>query len=519
MISTPSNHIAGDHSPTPDAPERRDAEVLVIGGGISGIGAAIGLRRAGVDDVLILERADELGGTWRDNTYPGCACDIPSHLYSYSFAPNPEWTRVFAERDEIQRYVLGVADRYSIRRLARLETEVLDASWDDERQRWVLHTTTGRYTARALVIAAGPLHEPVVPDFPGAGRFKGTAFHSSHWPQDHDFADERVAVIGTGASAGQFVPRIQSDVASLTILQRTPPWVMPKPDWPTTRLERRVLRRWPGLIKIARMVQWAPLDALIVLNFHPRLARASHVVGKLHMRRAIKDKALRRVLTPDYVMGCKRVLLTNEYYPALAKPNVEVLPQALAEIREHSIVTADGIEREVDTLIFGTGFHVTDLPISERVRGRDGRTLAEVWQGSPTAYLGTSISGFPNAFMLFGPNVGTASAFVMLDAQVRYLTQAVTALNRQGLGSIDVLPEVQQEFKAEADRRLAGSTFNAGGCTSYYIDANGRNASAWPGTMLSLTRRLRRFTLADYRCDRVRESADPALPIPTEALR
>lgn len=519
MPVAPQRHVGGDHSSVPGASCRREVEVLVLGGGISGIGAAIGLREAGVDDVLILERADELGGTWRDNTYPGCACDIPSHLYSYPFAPNPEWTRVFAERAEIQQYVLGVADRFAIPRCARLGTEVLEAGWDDERQRWILDTTTGRYTARALVIAAGPLHEPVVPDFPGAGRFKGTAFHSSRWPHDHDFTGERVAVVGTGASAGQFVPRIQTDVASLTILQRTPPWVMPKPDWPTTRIERRVLRRWPGLIKIARLLQWAPLDALIVLNFHPRLARVSHLVGKLHIRRAIKDPALRSILTPDYVMGCKRVLLSNDYYPALAQPNVEVLPHALAEIREHSIVTAHGTEREVDTLIFGTGFHVTDLPISERVRGRDGRTLADVWQGSPTAYLGTSISGFPNAFMLFGPNVGTASAFVMLDAQVRYLTQAITALARHRLGSIDVLPEVQRRFKADADRRLAGSTFNAGGCSSYYIGANGRNASAWPGTMLSLTRRLRRFSLEDYRCDPVRDARTAATGPPAAALR
>jgi cyclohexanone monooxygenase len=228
------------------------------------------------------------------------------------------------------------------------------------------------------------------------------------------------------------------------------------------------------------------------------------------MRRAVRDRRLRRILTPRYVIGCKRVLVSNDFYPALAQPDVEVIPEAVAEVREHSVVGVGGTEREVDTVIYATGFHVTDLPVAERVRGRDGRTLADVWQGSPRAYLGTAISGFPNAFMLFGPNVGSASAFVMLDAQLRYVTAALRALRGEGLGSIDVRPEVQDAFKAWADRRLEGTTWLAGGCSSYYIDAAGRNAAAWPGTMASLRRRLSRFELSDYACEPVREPVAPA---------
>jgi cyclohexanone monooxygenase len=486
-----------------------DVDVLILGGGICGIGTAIALQRDGFD-VLVLEKAEQLGGTWRENTYPGCACDIPSHLYSFPFAPNPDWSRGFAGQAEIQDYVLRVAAEHGIPQRTRFGTEVLEARWEDAGQRWVLETTRGTFTSRAFVLAAGPLHEPVLPDVAGTGRFRGFAFHSSRWAHDHDFTGERVAVIGTGASTAQFVPHLRREAASVHVFQRTPAWVMPKLDWRTSRLERALLRRIPALTRALRLAQWAAIDAMIVVNFHPRVARLFHAVGRLHMRRAVRDRRLRRILTPRYVIGCKRVLVSNDFYPALAQPDVEVIPEAVAEVREHSVVGVGGTEREVDTVIYATGFHVTDLPVAERVRGRDGRTLADVWQGSPRAYLGTAISGFPNAFMLFGPNVGSASAFVMLDAQLRYVTAALRALRGEGLGSIDVRPEVQDAFKAWADRRLEGTTWLAGGCSSYYIDAAGRNAAAWPGTMASLRRRLSRFELSDYACEPVREPVAPA---------
>jgi cyclohexanone monooxygenase len=471
----------------------RDVDVAVIGGGISGIGAAIAIRAAGLGEVLVLERAGELGGTWRDNTYPGCACDIPSVIYSYPFAPNPGWTRVFARREEIQEYVLRTAREHDVPACTSLDTEVHDATWDTDAQRWRLDTSTGPVTARAVVLAAGPLHEPVMPDVPGLDRFRGTAFHSARWRHDHDLRGRRVAVIGTGASAAQFVPRIQRDAAHVTVFQRTPPWVMPKMDWRIGRLQRAAVRRWPALQRFARQVVWTGLDAMILTTHHARLAALVAPVAKWNIRRAIRDPALRRALTPDYTVGCKRVLISNDYYPALAQPNVALVPHAVREVREHSVIDSTGVEHEVDTIIFGTGFHVTDLPIADRVRGRDGRSLAEIWDGSPRAYKGTTISGFPNAFMLFGPNIGTASAFVMLDAQLTYVISALRTMRSRGWSSVDVRAEELAADKARVDARLARSAWNAGGCTSYYLDAKGNNASVFPGTMRRMRRVLRRF--------------------------
>ncbi len=506
--TTAADALSGGARPEPPV---RTPDVAIIGGGISGIGAAIKIREAGLGEVLILERAGELGGTWRDNTYPGCACDVPSSLYSFSFAPNPEWTRIFAHQPEIQAYVLDIADRHHVRDVTSFATEVVDARWDAARQRWVIDTTTGRVVARFLVIAAGPLHEPVYPDVPGIERFTGPAFHSSRWQHDLDLAGRRVAVVGTGASACQFVPEIQPVVGSLTLFQRTPAWVIPKPDWKIGHLERRVLRRFPGLQRLRRAFVWSILDvAIFGAQKAGRARRWGNPLGRWNIARAIEDPDLRFALTPTYVLGCKRPLLSNTYYPALVKPNVTVVPHGLREVREHSVVDARGVEHEVDTIIYGTGFHVTDLPIAQRIHGADGRSLAEVWDGSPEAYLGTSISGYPNAFMLFGPNVGTTSAFTMLDAQLGFVTDALTRMRDQGLASVDVRPEVQEAYNRKVRKAMEGSVWTAGGCTSYYLDQRGRNASAWPWTMTTLRRRLRRFPLADYR-------TTPAESVPDES--
>jgi cation diffusion facilitator CzcD-associated flavoprotein CzcO len=479
-------------------PERRP-DVAVIGGGVSGIGAAIEIERQGLGTPLILERAAELGGTWRDNTYPGCACDIPSHLYSYSFAPNPDWSRFFAPQGEIQRDVLDVVERHGVRARASVGTEVHAARWDDATQAWHLDTSTGPVRAPALVLAAGPLHEPVLPDVPGRDRFTGDAFHSARWRHDLDLRGRRVAVVGTGASAAQFVPQIQPDVESLVLFQRTPAWVMPKPDRRITAPERWLLRRVPGLQRLVRGGIWAGLDLMIVSMRWPGLIRrVVHPIARRHIRRGVADPELQAALTPDYVLGCKRVLISNDYYPALGRPNVTVVPRAVAEVRERSIVDTAGVEHEVDTIIYATGFHVNDLPVADRVFGRDGRSLAEVWAGQPRAYRGTSISGFPNAFMLFGPNVGTANAFSMLDAQLRYLVGGLRALRDSKLASADVRPAAQAAWNQRLHRQLDGTVWLAGGCTSYYLDSTGQNASAWPRTMRALQRALRRFPIEDF---------------------
>ncbi|MEA2348738.1 MAG: hypothetical protein QOG62_2525 [Thermoleophilaceae bacterium] len=473
------------------------AEVIVIGAGISGIGTAVKLREQGFE-VLLLEKADQVGGTWRDNTYPGCACDIPSTLYSFSFAPNAGWTRVFAEQAEIQEYVTTVADDYGIPAITHFGTEVLDAGWSAADSAWHLDTTRGPYRAAYLVIAVGPLHEPVLPDVAGLERFQGTAFHSARWDHDHDLAGERVAVIGTGASAAQFVPEIQPAVGQMTIFQRTPGWVMPKLDWRLSRLEQGLLARTPGLQRAVRAAIWAGIELVIQAAHQPWISKRFETIGRWNIRRAIADPQLRSDLTPAYTLGCKRVMVSNAFYPAVAKPNVKVVPHAVREIRERSVVDAEGTEHQVDTIIFGTGFHVHDLPIADRVHGRDGRSLAEVWDGSPRAFLGTSIAGFPNAFMLFGPNVGTASAFAMLDAQLSYMVSGMTQARERNLAAMDIRPEIQAEYNEEVRRALEGSVWNAGGCSSYYLDAHGFNASAWPWSMLSLQRRLRRFPIEAF---------------------
>lgn len=475
-------------------------EALVVGGGISGIATSIRLRReAGLDDVLILEKADQLGGTWRENTYPGCACDIPSHLYSFEFAPNPDWSRVFAERAEIQEYVLRVAGEQGVPERTVFGCEVLEAVWDEPAGLWRLTTTKGAFAAPIMVFAPGPLHEPKLPAVPGLETFRGTTFHSARWDHRHDLTGERVAVIGTGPSAIQFVPEIAGRVSALTVLQRSPAWVLPKPDWRITRPERALYRRFPALLRWMRSAQWAGCDWMLTQYADHRLVRRRmNWIGRLHLLATIRDRRLRAQLTPDWALGCKRMLLSNSWYPTLRRPHVRLVPHEIREVRERSVVAADGSEHRVDTIIWATGFHVSDLPFTDRVRGRDGRTLAEVWGDNPSAYFGTSISGFPNAFMLFGPNIGTVSAFPMLEGQLNHVTRAVRTWRERGASGIEVTAEAQREYKRQANARLARSTWNAGGCTSYYLDRSGENYSVYPGTMRELVAQGADFRAEHY---------------------
>ncbi len=480
----------------------REVETLILGAGVSGIAAAAALRKSGREDFVIIDRAEGVGGTWHHNRYPGLAVDIPSHLYSYADKLNPDWGRTYAEGPELEAYLQDCTQEFGLQDRLWLRTELLDARWDDEALRWEVETSRGRFSARFFVIASGPLHEPEIPEIPGLASFRGEMFHSANWPRDDgDLLDgRRVVVIGTGASAVQFIPRIQPRVERLTVFQRTPGWVLPKMDWRTTRLERWLMRRVPFLMRAVRGAQWAVLDTLLASTVqHPRIARIGHVAGRFNIFRAVRDRRLRRTLTPRYTVTCKRAMFSNEYYPALAQPNVEVVSTGVSEIREHSVVGADGTEREADVIIFGTGFHViTTHPIATRIRGRRGQTLADYWQGSPRAYMGTTISGFPNAFMMFGPNIGTLSGFVMAECQCDYMIGALEEMERAGVAAIDVREEEQERFKAEMDRASEGTTFLVGGCTSYYLDKKGRVALAWPWTMRAMKKRLASFELEPY---------------------
>jgi cation diffusion facilitator CzcD-associated flavoprotein CzcO len=490
---------ASDNGSAPAAAERH-FDVLVVGAGFAGLGAAIKLHEAGFDDFAVLEKADRPGGTWRDNTYPGCGCDVPSAVYSFSFAPNPDWSRAYAEQQEIQDYLERTVEEYGVTPRIHFGTEVQEASWSEAEQRWSLDTTTGPYSARVVITGAGPLHEPNLPNVPGLDGFKGHVFHSARWDHDYDLRGRRVAVVGTGSSAIQFVPMIQPEVEQLYLFQRTAPWVIAKFDRRIGDAEKRIYRRYPGVQRALRNVLYGMFELTQMAQRRPRVMQQVQRLALLHLRRQVKDPELRRVLTPNFILGCKRILLSNTYYPALQQPNAELVPHALREVREHSVIGADGVEREVDTIIFGTGFHVTDMPIGERVRGDDGRSLADVWQGSPRAYLGTTVAGFPNLFMLIGPNVGNGhtSAIVLIEAQLEYALGALKEMRERGLSSLTVRAEVQHAYNERVQKALAGTVWNSGGCQSYYLDRNGTNSTIYPWTTIDLRRRTSRFQLDEY---------------------
>lgn len=475
--------------------------VAVVGAGFAGLGAGVALKRAGVE-FAILERAADVGGTWRDNSYPGCRCDVSSHLYSFSFAPNPDWTETFSRQPEIQAYLRRTAEEHGLIPHIRFGHEVREAAWQPAEQHWRLDTGGGIVTADVLLMGNGPLAEPALPDVPGLDRFTGTAFHSALWRHDHDLTGRRVAVIGTGASAIQFVPEIQPQVASLTLFQRTPPWVLPHPNRKIPPTLRKLYRRFPLLQKALRYVIYWRSEIFVTSML--RKGNFLDKVGALsqrHLAAAVADPNLRAKLTPDYTPGCKRLLLSNDYYPALAQPNVDVVTEKIIEVTDRGVVTADGIEHPVDTIIFGTGFKVTDNPVAQRIRGADGRTLEQHWrQTGQRAYKGTAVPAFPNLFLLAGPNtgIGHTSLVVMIEAQLRYVVDALRTMEAYGARSVEVLEKPCADFNDRVQRKAARTVWNAGGCASWYLDANGRNTTLWPDYTWKFALQTRHFDADAY---------------------
>ncbi|HEX3783645.1 MAG TPA: NAD(P)/FAD-dependent oxidoreductase [Pseudonocardiaceae bacterium] len=466
--------------------ERTEVRVIVVGTGFSGLGMAIGLKKAGITDFLVLEKAADVGGTWRDNSYPGCACDIQSHMYSFSFEQNPNWTRSFPSQPEIWDYLRRVSARYDLGRHIRFGVEMTGARWDADEQRWHVQTRSGaEFVAQFVVSGVGALHIPNVPELPGIESFAGETFHSAQWNHDYDLRGKRVAVVGTGASAIQFVPRIAPEVATLHLYQRTAPWIMPKPDYPMPRWVRTLFRQLPPAQRTYRnLIYWLLEVRAVGFNGHPRLLQIAEQLAKRAMAKRIDDPELRRKLTPDYRMGCKRVLVSNDYYPTLNRDNVEVITEGVREVREHSVIAADGSEREVDAIIFGTGFHVTDAFDNLAVIGRDGRNLAKEWatEGMRTHY-GITVAGFPNLFFLLGPNTGLGhnSVVFMIESQIRYVVDAIQLVDANRAKAIDVRADVQQRFNEDIQRQLVRGVWTQGGCTSWYLDAKGVNRTIWPG--------------------------------------
>ncbi|MDT3395117.1 NAD(P)/FAD-dependent oxidoreductase [Streptomyces sp. B1866] len=475
--------------------------VAVIGAGFGGLGVAVKLRRMGVEDFVVLERAGAVGGTWRDNTYPGCACDVPSHLYSFSFAPNPRWPRNFSGQPDIRAYLERVADSEGLRPHIRLNTELESARWDADELRWVLETSTGPLIADVVVSATGSLSEPKMPDLPGLDGFPGHVFHSGRWDHGHDLRGKRVAVVGTGASAIQFVPRIEREVAELTVFQRTPPWVLPRADRKITGVERWLHTRLPFTRTARRGLLWGIREMQVsAFAKHPNGMRVVEQVARLHLRRAVRDRDLRRRLTPDYRIGCKRILLSNEWYPALTRPHVKLVDSGLREVRGSTLIAADGRETEVDTIIFGTGFLATDMPIAHRFKGARGATLAEEWRGGMAALRGTAVSGFPNLLVITGPNtgLGNSSMILIIEAQLNYLADYLRTLDTSRAAALDPRPEAVTAWNDRLQRRLARSVWNSGGCQSWYLDAGGRNTIIWPGTTREFRRVTKTVDLGEY---------------------
>jgi cation diffusion facilitator CzcD-associated flavoprotein CzcO len=478
----------------------RHVEVAILGSGFSGLAVAAELKRAGIEDFVMLERAATLGGTWRDNRYPGCACDVPSHLYSFSFAPRADWSRTYSPQAEIRAYLERCADDLDVRRHILFEREVVAAAWDDAAARWRVRARTGEeLTAHALVLATGALSNPAYPRLPGIERFRGAHFHSARWDHDHDLGGERVAVIGTGASAIQFVPRIQPRVARLYLVQRTPPWVLPRLERAFSAREQAAFRRVPGLRWLYRQAIYWRLEARVLAFEHPALMRRVEKESERHIARSIHDPALRRLLTPRYTPGCKRILLSDDYYPALARPNVEVIGSELVGVSEHAITLADGRALEVDAIIYGTGFAVHDPLGGMAITGRDGASLASAWEDGAEAYLGTTVAGFPNLFVMTGPNTGLGhnSMIVMIEGQARYVRAAICALRDRGLASLEPRRDVQAGYNAWLARRHRRTVWSSG-CTSWYLDARGKNTTLWPGFATAFRARMARLRLRDF---------------------
>jgi cation diffusion facilitator CzcD-associated flavoprotein CzcO len=477
--------------------------VAIIGSGFAGICMAIALKGAGISDFVVLEKhPSQLGGTWRDNTYPGCACDVPSYFYSYSFEPNPGWSRMFAPAGEIWAYLRRCVEKYGIGPHLRFGAEVTGARFDAERGSWAVEVNAAEtLSAQVLVAGAGALHVPNIPPLPGLESFAGTTFHSARWDHEHDLTGRRVAVIGTGASAVQFVPQIASTVQHLDVYQRTAAWVTPKPDRRIGPSEQRLHARFPSGQRVIRnLVYWALEARGAGFTIHPALMKGLERQARRHLEAQVSDSVLRQKLSPGYPIGCKRILLSDDYYPALARDNVELVTEPIARVEAGGIRTGDGVRRDVDTIIFGTGFEVSANLTAMKIVGRTGMELSAAWSREGAgAYLGVSVTGFPNLFLLVGPNTGLAhsSMVFMIESQVRYVMRALDLLDRSGARFLDVRRDAQRRFVDGVQSRLAGSVWQSG-CTSWYLDASGRNVTIWPHSTGKYWWRTRRLRPGDY---------------------
>ncbi len=494
-------NVAGVNESNGTGAPARGLSVAIVGGGFGGVGAAVMLRRAGYRDITIFEKRERLGGVWEHNTYPGAACDVPSHLYEFSFEPNPRWSRRYAPQAEIQEYIEEVARRHGVFDSVRTGTEVQRAEWDEDAQRWRLQTSAGPAEADILIPACGQLSVPKMPAIPGLDEFSGPVFHTARWRHDVALEGKRVAVIGTGCSAIQAVPAIQPIVEQVDVYQRSPGWTIPKMNFDYSERTKRLLERFPILQRMDRMATFAFMDlGAAAMTSQPWLLWPFRAVGKRQIEGAIKDPELRAKVTPEDEIGCKRIMLTDEWYPTLTRPNVELVSDPVAAVSATGITMADGSEREADVIILATGFESHAFVAPMEVVGRGGRTLAEEWSPAAHAYLGLSVPGFPNMFLIYGPNTngGTGSVIYVIEAAVAHVLAAMEAMSVTGSREIEVSRGVEEAFNRELRATLAGTVWHTG-CESWYLDENGNDPNQWPWLWSTYRRRTAQIGPGVYR--------------------
>lgn len=483
-------------------PSRIDYEVCIIGSGFAGLGMAIQLAKAGERSFVVLEQAASVGGTWRDNTYPGCACDIPSHLYSFSFEPKADWTRMYPPQREIEAYLNECARKHQLERHLRCNTSLLEARFNEETAVWHLKTSQGSFVVRHLVTAIGGLSRPSIPHLPGIESFEGAAFHSAQWRHDVQLEGKRIAVIGTGASAIQFVPQVVPKAAKLTLFQRTPAWIMPKLDREIPPAERKRYARIPGLRRLFRaLIFWRQEMMAIAFTQKPHLMGKAQEMALAHLHGQVADPVLREKLTPKYTMGCKRVLISNDYFPSLTQANVEVVTEGIREVKPNAIVDSAGVEHPVDVLIYGTGFKASELLAPLRIVGREGVLLDDAWRTQGMhAHKGTMVAGFPNLFMLSGPNTGLGhnSIIFMIEAQIEHVLKLVRDAKTRRAAAVEVKAIADSDYNEDLQKMMRKTVWSTG-CKSWYMDATGRNVTLWPSYSFAFRKELRRYNPDTYR--------------------
>lgn len=468
--------------------------VLIVGAGLGGLGMAIKLLQSGHPDFVVLEKADAVGGTWRENTYPGAGCDVASVMYSYSFAPDRRWSRLYAGQPEILDYINRVAKDYNLEGYIRFGTEAVSYEFDEAEDRWSVHTSSGQeYRPRIVVLAHGALHLPNVPDFPGMARFAGPVFHSAKWDHSVDLKGKRVAVIGTGASAAQFIPKIAGTAARVTVFQRTAHWVLPKADRPIKEFERRLFRTVPFVQWLYRNVAYWTHEVPVLAFLHPRFVKVLELAARRTLEKQVPDPELRAKLTPTYQIGCKRILLSNDFNPTLLRPDVDLVTVGIKEFTRTGIRTEGGEHIESDVVILGTGFLTQNRCADILIAGPGGLTIQEAWRDGMSAYLGVSVAGFPNLFMIMGPNSGggAQSILFVMESQIRYIVECLRMMKTRRATRVEVRREVQQEFNTWLHGKLGRSVWNTGGCHSWFLDHTGHNRQSWPGTGTSYWRATR----------------------------